>query len=179
MGFILHGLVPVVMGPYAGLIVFSLATLSVYVLFVDERKASRLVIWDDRCSVCERWVTLFNRLDWLPILRFEGASRPLAPAEAGVTADRAREEILLWDGRRVYGGFDAVREILKMLPVGKLALVQAFRRFAGLGFGPIEPPPAGVHEPWLIRDARPVRPGAPVGARPHRRATNTAARHPR
>lgn len=60
LGLMLHGIVPFVMGPYVGLIVFSLMTLSVYVLFVDDRKASRLIIWDDRCNVCETSVALFS-----------------------------------------------------------------------------------------------------------------------
>jgi predicted DCC family thiol-disulfide oxidoreductase YuxK len=120
IGLILHGIVPIVMGPYAGLIVFSLATLSVYVLFMDDRPASRLVLWDDRCGGCARWIALFRRLDWLAIHRFEGSSRTLVLKEAGVTADRANEEILFWDGQKLYGGFDAVREILKALPVSML-----------------------------------------------------------
>lgn len=37
VGAMLHGLIPVLMGPYAGLIVFSLLIFSVYVLFLDDR----------------------------------------------------------------------------------------------------------------------------------------------
>ncbi len=42
-GIALHVLVPILMGPYAGLLVFSLLTLSVYVLFVDDRTLDRVV----------------------------------------------------------------------------------------------------------------------------------------
>ena len=34
-GAVLHVLVPVLLGPYAGLVVFSAATLSLYVLYLD------------------------------------------------------------------------------------------------------------------------------------------------
>jgi hypothetical protein len=42
-GVLLHGLVPVFMGFYAGLVVFSLATLSLYVLFFSEADLRRAV----------------------------------------------------------------------------------------------------------------------------------------
>ena len=45
VGVVLHGLVPIAMGPYAGLVVFSLATLGVYVLFFDGRDARGLAAW--------------------------------------------------------------------------------------------------------------------------------------
>ena len=57
VGFGLHGLVPVLMGPYVGLLVFTLLVWSVYILFVDDRPRSRLVVWDDTCSFCRGWVT--------------------------------------------------------------------------------------------------------------------------
>jgi predicted DCC family thiol-disulfide oxidoreductase YuxK len=104
----------------AGLIVFSIVTLSVYLLFLNVPEQSRLVIWDDRCGFCGWWVRHLKRLDWLRIHRFEGSTNGAALAEAGVTAGQADEEIKLWDGRRVHGGIDAVREILKNLPVGFL-----------------------------------------------------------
>jgi len=37
VGGLLHGLIPILMGPYAGLIVFSLLIFSVYILFLDDR----------------------------------------------------------------------------------------------------------------------------------------------
>ena len=36
-GFVLHGLIPVTMGLYAGLVVFSVMVFAVYVLFLDDR----------------------------------------------------------------------------------------------------------------------------------------------
>jgi len=41
LGLVLHGLVPITMGLYAGLIVFSLAVLAIYVLFIDEAWGSK------------------------------------------------------------------------------------------------------------------------------------------
>ena len=119
-GFGLHGLVPFLMGPYVGLLVFTLLVWSVYVLFIDDRPQSRLVVWDDTCSFCRGWVTWLRRFDWLRVHRFEGSSRPEILAEAGVTADDANEEIKLRAGSRTVGGFAAIAAILESLPIGFL-----------------------------------------------------------
>ncbi len=120
LGFGLHGLVPVLMGPYAGLLVFSLLVWSVYILFVDDRPQSRLVVWDDTCGFCRGWVQWLRRLDWLRVHRFEGSSRPETLAEAGVTAEEANEEIKVRVGAHTAGGFAAIRVILESLPIGFL-----------------------------------------------------------
>lgn len=120
LGFGLHGLVPVLMGPYAGLLVFTLLVWSVYILFVDDRPQSRLVVWDDTCGFCRGWVQWLRRLDWLRVHRFEGSSRPEALAEAGVTAEEANEEIKVRVGAHTAGGFAAIRVILESLPIGFL-----------------------------------------------------------
>ncbi len=119
-GFGMHGLVPVLMGPYAGLVVFTMLVWSVYVLFLDAAPASRLVVWDDTCSFCRGWVTWLRRLDWLRVHRFEGSSRPEVLVEAGVTSEEANEEIKLRVGTRTVGGFAAIGGILEMLPLGFL-----------------------------------------------------------
>lgn len=119
-GFVLHGLVPVLMGPYAGLVVFTLLVWSVYILFLDDRPGSRLVVWDDTCSFCRGWVTWMRRLDWLRVHRFEGSSRPEALAEAEVSVEDANEEIKVRVGARTVGGFAAIGTILESLPVGFL-----------------------------------------------------------
>jgi predicted DCC family thiol-disulfide oxidoreductase YuxK len=120
VGFGLHGLVPVLMGPYVGLLVFTLVVWSIYILFVDDRPRSRLVVWDDTCSFCRGWVTWLRRLDWLRVHRFEGSSRPEALAEAEVTAEAANDEIKLRVGSRTMGGFAAIGAILESLPIGFL-----------------------------------------------------------
>jgi predicted DCC family thiol-disulfide oxidoreductase YuxK len=120
VGFGLHGLAPVLMGPYAGLLVFTLLVWSVYILFLDDRPQARLVVWDDTCGFCRDWVTLLRRLDWLRVHRFEGSSRPEALAEAGVTAEQASEEIKVRVGERTIGGFAAIGTILESVPLGYL-----------------------------------------------------------
>ena len=92
------------MGPYLGLLVFTLLVWSVYVLFVDDRPQSRLVVWDDTCGFCRGWITWLRRLDWLRVHRFEGSSRPEALAEAGVTAEEANDEIKVRVGARCSWG---------------------------------------------------------------------------
>ena len=134
VGFGMHILIPILLTPYAGLVVFTLLVFSVYVLFVDATPGSRLVVWDDTCSFCGRTVAWLRRLDWLAAHRFEGASQPAALAEAGVTADEAAEEIKLRTGTRKVGGFDAVRGIIEVTPLGFLwAPAFALPPIAGIG----------------------------------------------
>jgi hypothetical protein len=45
VGVVLHGLVPLTLGPYAGLLVFSCAALSLYVLFFDGHDGRRFAEW--------------------------------------------------------------------------------------------------------------------------------------
>ena len=120
VGFGLHGLVPLLMGPYVGLVVFTLLVWSVYVLFVDDAPQSRLVVWDDTCGFCRGWVRSLRRLDWLGVHRFEGSSRTEVRAEAGVSVEEASEEIKVRVGTRTLGGFAAIVAILESLPVGFL-----------------------------------------------------------
>jgi hypothetical protein len=42
--------VPVILGPYAGLIVYSVATLAIYALFLDTRDVARIRTWWRRPS---------------------------------------------------------------------------------------------------------------------------------
>jgi predicted DCC family thiol-disulfide oxidoreductase YuxK len=119
-GLGLHALVPLLMGPYAGLVVFTLVVWSVYLLFLDAPPRSRLVVWDDTCGFCRGWVRLLRRLDWLDVHRFEGSSRAEVLAEAGVSAEQASEEVKVKVGTRTLGGFAAIVAILELLPVGFL-----------------------------------------------------------
>jgi predicted DCC family thiol-disulfide oxidoreductase YuxK len=88
------------------------------VLFLDEPERSRLVVWDDRCSLCRPRVALLRRLDWLRLHRFEGASNPEALRELGLTLDEVNREMRLRDGPQVHGGFEALRRVLMFLPAG-------------------------------------------------------------
>ncbi len=120
LGFGLHALAPVLMGPDVGLIVFTLLVFAVYVLFVDARPRSRLVVWDDTCGFCRTWVTWLRRLDWLSVHRFEGSSRAGVLKHARITAEQAAEEITVRLDDRTVGGFEAIRVILETLPVSFL-----------------------------------------------------------
>jgi predicted DCC family thiol-disulfide oxidoreductase YuxK len=100
----------------------SLAAALVWsgMVFIDEEEGSRLVVWDDRCSLCRPRVALLRRLDWLRVHRFEGASNRSALKEIGLTQDDVNREMRLRAGRGVLGGFDALVGVLKLLPVGFL-----------------------------------------------------------
>jgi len=104
----------------ATMFTFGLNMLAPYVLFLEQAPASRLIIWDDNCSFCRRWIAFFRAFDWLAIHRFEGSGNPDALREAGVTPQGADLELkLAFDGRTL-GGFDAVREVLCVLPISFL-----------------------------------------------------------
>jgi predicted DCC family thiol-disulfide oxidoreductase YuxK len=120
VGCLMHGLIPILLTPYAGLIVFTLLVFGVYVLFLDAMPQSRLVIWDDTCGFCGRTISWLRWLDWLAVHRFEGSSRPEALAEAGVSAAEASDEIKVRADGRTSGGFDAICRILEATPVGFL-----------------------------------------------------------
>ncbi len=120
IGFGMHVLIPVLLTPYVGLVVFSMLVFAVYVLFLDVPPGSRLVVWDDACGFCGRTVEWLRRLDWLSAHRFEGSSRPSALAEAGVTAEEAADEVKVRAGGRTIGGFDGIRSILEVTPVAFL-----------------------------------------------------------
>lgn len=85
--------------------------------FTENRSGPYLLIWDDNCTFCRSWIVWFRRLDWLGVLRFEGSSNGDALAAAGVSKEEADREVKLVIAGRVYGGFDAVRRVLEVLPV--------------------------------------------------------------
>jgi predicted DCC family thiol-disulfide oxidoreductase YuxK len=121
-------------GHTTAMFTFGLNMLAPYLLFLENRPASRLVIWDDDCSFCRRSVAVCRRLDWLGIHRFEGSSNPAILQEAGVTPQQADAELKLSFDGRTMGGFDAVREILCMLPLSFLwAPVLAIPPISGIG----------------------------------------------
>ena len=97
----------------------GLGVLALPTLLVDRR--ARLVVWDDSCSFCRRWVSLFRRLDALGALHFVGSSRPEAFAGTGVTPEAADEAMQLVEPDGIVrSGFDAVRAIVAVLPFGYL-----------------------------------------------------------
>jgi predicted DCC family thiol-disulfide oxidoreductase YuxK len=105
---------------FVALLVFGLLQLSV-LLFLFAPAERLLVVWDDRCSFCSRWVALFVRLDWLGHVELLPLSRPDAYARYGITQDAALEALQLRaaDGS-VHGGFEAVRRVAYALPLTML-----------------------------------------------------------
>ena len=106
--------------PDLDFVVFGLIALGPYVLFLTESPGSRIVIWDDRCSFCRRWISWFQRFDWLGIHRFEGSSSVELLNEAAIAPEEADRELQLRGPNLRRGGFDAVRTILEVLPVSFL-----------------------------------------------------------
>jgi predicted DCC family thiol-disulfide oxidoreductase YuxK len=116
-GFLLHAGIVLTMEPRKNLVVFSTVMLSSYLLFLDARPASRLVIWDDLCGFCSGWVHLFRKLDWLGVLRFEGSSNEKLLQEHGITMEEADAGLqFVYRGERK-SGYDAVVAVLDGLPL--------------------------------------------------------------
>ena len=103
----------------AGAILLALGVLALPTLLGERRE--RMVVWDDSCSFCRRWVAVFHRLDMLGVLHFVGSSRPEAYASTDVTREAADEAMQLVEPDGVVkSGFDAVRGIVAVLPFGYL-----------------------------------------------------------
>jgi predicted DCC family thiol-disulfide oxidoreductase YuxK len=104
-----------------GIVLFATLTFVLLSAFVEVEERSRLVVWDDSCSFCKRWVSAFQKLDAWHALRFTGAGAPASYAGTGITPDAAAHaiQVLAPDGR-VHAGFDAVKEIVAVLPGGFL-----------------------------------------------------------
>jgi predicted DCC family thiol-disulfide oxidoreductase YuxK len=121
-GFLLHLFIFIGMEPQqtSAMLCFGVITLAPYLLFLENPPGSRLVIWDDQCGFCRRWIAFFRRFDWLGIHRCEGSSNVAALQEAGITAQQADIELKLSFDGRVLGGFDAIREVMCLLPISFL-----------------------------------------------------------
>jgi predicted DCC family thiol-disulfide oxidoreductase YuxK len=105
--------------PTYQLLVFSLATLPLLILFLDAAPASRVVVWDDGCGFCAVWVRWFRRFDWLATLRFVPRSG-LAASGVAVSEDAAARALQLVYRGRVHGGFASVGRVLEILPISFL-----------------------------------------------------------
>jgi predicted DCC family thiol-disulfide oxidoreductase YuxK len=105
--------------PTYQLLVFSLVTLPLLILFLDAAPASHAVVWDDGCGFCATWVRWFRRLDWLAALRFVRRSE-LATSGVAVSEDAAARALQLVYMRRIHGGFAAVGRVLEILPISFL-----------------------------------------------------------
>ncbi len=118
LGFGLHAGILLMLDGAISFAIFGAAALAVYLLFLDVPREKVLVIWDDHCSFCRRWIAAFAVLDWLGIHRFLGSSSERVLAEFGVARDEADRALQMIepDGQRC-AGFSAVSVILDRLPL--------------------------------------------------------------
>jgi predicted DCC family thiol-disulfide oxidoreductase YuxK len=100
------------------LMLFGLAALSLYFLFLPSEPRSRIVVWDDRCSFCRAWIRWFERLDWFGVHRFVGSSSAEAYEDTGLTREQAARAVQLVSAGRIESGFDAVVGLLEVVPLG-------------------------------------------------------------
>jgi predicted DCC family thiol-disulfide oxidoreductase YuxK len=114
MGMLLVGLDSI---DVYGIALFGMLMLALVMSFLDVPEEGRLVVWDDRCRFCRRWVSAARRFDVFHALRFVGSSSPEAYEGTGVTPQAAREamQVVEPDGT-VRSGFSALRSILSVLP---------------------------------------------------------------
>ena len=119
IGLALHlGIVALMQSAWE-LAVFSVATLSLYVAFLDAPRGGLSVVWDDGCGFCAGWVRWFRRLDWLDVHRFVPRSQ-LAASGLPVSAEAAAEALHLVEPHGTSRGFAAVRCIAARLPASFL-----------------------------------------------------------
>lgn len=102
------------------LVIFALEMWALYVLFIDPRHQTRLVVWDDQCSFCQLWITWFRRFDWLGMHSFVGSSDPAAYQVTGISQEETGQALQVLGPEGKVAGFDAVRIILEALPVSFL-----------------------------------------------------------
>jgi predicted DCC family thiol-disulfide oxidoreductase YuxK len=78
------------------------------------------VLYDGQCEFCRRSIGLLRRLDWLGRLEYLDARDPAQRPAGGPALDPGRllEEmhVVTPDGRRVYHGFAALRQVAWRLP---------------------------------------------------------------
>lgn len=98
---------------------FSLLVLVLSASFLDVPERGRVVVWDDGCSFCRRWISVLRWFDIFGSMRFVGLSRPEEYANVGVRREAATEALQLVepDGR-IRSGYAAVRGIVSVLPGG-------------------------------------------------------------
>lgn len=100
---------------------FAALMYVLFAAFLDVPAKGHLVVWDDSCSFCRRWVAGFRRLDAFGTLDIVGASSPEAYEHTGVTplAAASAMQLVEPDGT-VRSGYDAVWGIIAVLPGGYL-----------------------------------------------------------
>jgi predicted DCC family thiol-disulfide oxidoreductase YuxK len=102
---------------FIGVVLFAILTFTLLSAWVDAAPGARLVVWDDTCSFCRRFVGAAQRVDAWGALRWQGSSSPASYAGTGVTAEAASHAMqLIEPDGRIHSGFGAVRGILAVLP---------------------------------------------------------------
>lgn len=126
IGLALHTAITLLMSGTLQLLVFSLEMLALYPLFLSREKL--VVIWDDACTNCRKWVQWFQRIDVLHSLEPIGKSDPDNP----VPANEVEQSMHLVHHRDMSTGFRAVVLTLEHLvptlwaaPVLRLPLVRS------------------------------------------------------
>ncbi|HWP59925.1 MAG TPA: HTTM domain-containing protein [Candidatus Acidoferrales bacterium] len=118
LGAIFHTAIVFLIPKYrVELLVFSIASLAPYVLFLDLRPQSKVVIWDDRCGFCRRWISFLAKLDFLGVHRFIARREPETLKDFGNRSENSASAIQCADGTRRVFGFDALIEIMGALPL--------------------------------------------------------------
>ena len=120
VGLGLHAFILLTFQPPLALLVFGLASLAPYVLFLHAAPASRLVIWDASCSFCAGWVYWWRRLDWLGVLRFAPMDEPGLLETHGISELAAAEALHVVGPDGTTRAFGAVRSVAEVLPVSFL-----------------------------------------------------------
>ena len=121
MGVGLHTGILLTMSPRRlDLMIFGAISLAPYLLFLDVPPASRLVVWDENSTLCRSWIRWCQRLDWLGIHRFIGASQVEASTHTSLERNNADEALYLISPAGRVSSFAAVRVILEVFPVSFL-----------------------------------------------------------
>lgn len=103
----------------AWLVPFSLLAFVLSASFLDLPELGRVVVWDDGCSFCGRWISVIRRLDVFGAMRFVGLSQPDTYVALGVQQEEAMGALQLVEpGGTIRSGFDAVRGVVSVLPGG-------------------------------------------------------------
>jgi predicted DCC family thiol-disulfide oxidoreductase YuxK len=105
---------------FVRLVVFGALQLAILLVLFAPRQPV-VVVWDDACSFCGRWATLFRRLDWLHLVQLIPISQSDRYEPLGIRQDDAYDALQLRsvDGS-VHAGFEAVRRLAYLFPLTML-----------------------------------------------------------
>jgi predicted DCC family thiol-disulfide oxidoreductase YuxK len=111
-----------------GLFTFGLVMCLSYLLFVPD-DAVRILLasyrfsspirvgFDESCGLCQRFARLVLKLDWLGLIRVDGAHQPADPSLAALPYAERITAIQSFSAEQRYQGFATLVQILRRLPV--------------------------------------------------------------